>query len=72
MRLVIDTRESRFRVAGAVRPRRDPKDREAQARSKDGRPIWTIRLTAMEPERGTAETIWVEVAGDEPKVTLVV
>jgi len=29
-----------------------------------------VRLTAIEAERETAETIWVEVAGDEPKLTL--
>jgi hypothetical protein len=29
-----------------------------------------VRLTAIEADRGTAETIWVEVVGDEPKVTL--
>jgi hypothetical protein len=28
-----------------------------------------VRLDAIEPERETKETIWVEVAGDEPKLT---
>jgi hypothetical protein len=47
-----------------------PKNREAQARTPDGAPVWVVRLTAIEADRGTAETIWVEVVGDEPKVTL--
>jgi hypothetical protein len=28
-----------------------------------------VRLDAIEPERETKETIWVEVAGNEPKLT---
>jgi hypothetical protein len=70
MRLKIDTSEVRFRVAGTPKPRKDFKDKDKQAMTPDGRPIWTIRLTAIEAERDTAETIWVEVAGDEPKMTL--
>ena len=31
---------------------------------QDGRPIWTVRLDAVDPQRETKETIWVEVAGD--------
>jgi len=69
MRLLIDTSSNQFRVAGAVRPRPDFKDKERQAMSRDGRPIWTVRLDAIDAERETKETIWVEVAGDEPKLT---
>jgi hypothetical protein len=70
MRLKIDTSEVKFRVAGTAKPKKDPKNREAQARTPDGAPVWVVRLTAIEADRGTAETIWVEVVGDEPKVTL--
>ena len=32
-------------------------------------PVWTVRLDAIEPEREARETIWVEVAGDQPRLT---
>jgi len=69
MRLLIDTGDIQFRVAGAARPRPDFKDKDRQATSRDGRPIWTVRLDAIDAGRETKETIWVEVAGDEPKLT---
>jgi hypothetical protein len=69
MRLLINTSGIQFRVAGAARPRPDFKDKERQATSRDGQPIWTVRLDAIDAERETKETIWVEVAGDEPKLT---
>ncbi len=69
MRLEIKTDGTQFRVAGMPRPRPDFKDKDQQATSKDGRPIWTLRLDAIDTERETKETIWVEVAGDEPKLT---
>jgi hypothetical protein len=69
MRLLIDTGSIQFRVAGAVKPRPDYKDKEKQATTRDGRLIWTVRLDAIDAERETKETIWVEVAGDEPKLT---
>ena len=31
--------------------------------------LWTVRLDAVDNERQTKESIWVEVAGDEPKLT---
>ena len=70
MLLRLETNQVKFRVAGTAKPKKDPKNREAQARTLDGAPVWIVRLTAIEADRGTAETIWVEVAGDEPKVTL--
>src|SRR5215472_15588866 len=70
MRLKIDTSEVKFRVAGTAKPKQDPKNREAQYRTPDGAPVWVVRLTAIETDRETAETIWVEVVGDEPKLTL--
>jgi len=70
MRLLIDTSGIQFRVAGAAKPRPDFKDKERQATSRDGQPIWQLRLDAIDNERETKETIWVEVAGDEPKMTV--
>jgi len=69
MRLLIDTSGVQFRVCGAAKPRPDFKDKDRQATTRDGAPIWTVRLDAIEPDRETKETIWVEVAGDEPKLT---
>src|SRR5215471_13036996 len=69
MRLEIKTDGTLFRVASAVKPRMDYKDKDRQAKDRDGRPIWTVSLDAIDAERKTKETIWVEVAGDEPKLT---
>ena len=69
MRLKIDTAGVQFRVAGTPKPRKDYRDKDKQATTQDGRPIWTVRLDAIEADREAKETIWVEVAGDEPKVT---
>ncbi len=69
MRLEIKTDGTQFRVAGVARPRMDYKDKDRQAKDRDGRPIWTVRLDAIDAARETKETIWVEVAGDEPKLT---
>ena len=57
----------RFRVAGTARPKQVKGE---QARTPDGAPVWTVRLTAIEDDRNRTETIWVEVAGEEPKLTL--
>jgi hypothetical protein len=69
MRLLIDTSTVQFRVAGMPQARPDYKDKQQQARMQDGRLIWTVRLDAIDTERETKETIWVEVAGEQPKVT---
>jgi len=69
MRLLIDTSGVQFNVAGPVKARPDFKDKDQQARDRDGRPIWTVRLEATDHQAQSKETIWVEVAGDEPKVT---
>ena len=69
MQLLIDTSKVQFRVSGPVKPRPDFKDKDRQAATRDGEPIWTVRLDAIEPERETKETIWVEVAGEQPTVT---
>lgn len=65
MRLKIDTSEVKFRVAGTVK-RKQVKGEDAT--TPDGRPVWTVRLDAIESDRETKETIRVEVAGDEPKL----
>jgi hypothetical protein len=44
MRLLIDTRNVQFRVTGAAQPRMDYKDKDRQAKDRDGRLIWTVRL----------------------------
>ena len=69
MQLLINTSGVQFRVAGMPRPRPDYKDKDRQAVNRDGQPIWTLRLDAIDTTRETKETIWVEVAGDEPKLT---
>ena len=69
MRIEIITDGYQFRVAGTAKPRPDFKDKTRQATTRDGVPIWTVRLDAIDAERETRETIWVEVAGDEPKLT---
>ena len=69
MRLKIDTDGVQFRVASPAKPKQDYKDKERQATTRDGEPIWTVRLDAIEPEREARETIWVEVAGEQPGLT---
>ena len=72
MRLLIDTKGVQFRVAGVAKPRPDYRDKDKQARTSEAdgsRPIWTVRLDAVDAVRETKETIFVEVAGDEPKLT---
>ena len=69
MRLLIDTSSIQFRVAGMPKERPDFKDKERQATTREGQPIWTVRLDAIDTVRETKETIWVEVAGNEPKLT---
>ena len=71
MRLLNQTSGIQFRVAGPAKPRPDYKDKERQAKtSRDGQPIWTVRLDVIDNERETKETIWVKVAGDEPQADL--
>jgi hypothetical protein len=67
MLLKIDTSGVRFRVAGTARAKQVKGE---QARTQDGAPVWSVRLTAIEDDRERTETIWVEVAGEEPKLTL--
>jgi len=69
MRLLLDTSAVQFRVAGMPKERPDFKDKDKQATNRDGLLIWTLRLDAIDNGRETKETIWVEVAGDEPKLT---
>jgi hypothetical protein len=70
MRLRIDTSQVRFRVAGMPRPRPDFRDKSRQATTPDGRPIWSVRLAAVDAAAGSVETIWVEVTGPEPELVL--
>jgi hypothetical protein len=63
MLLTIKTDGVRFRAAG--RPwRKQVKGQDAVTR--DGRPVWKVKLHAIDDARETTEDIWVEIAGDEP------
>jgi hypothetical protein len=66
MRLRIDTSNVRFRVAGLARPRNESRDSVVQKKTPDGRLIWNVRLNAFDTTASTTETIFVEVAGDQP------
>jgi hypothetical protein len=70
MRLRIDTSEVKFRVAAMPAPKQESRENKTQRKTPDGRLIWTVRLTAIDTGSNRTETIWVEVAGDEPKLTL--
>jgi hypothetical protein len=69
MRTKIDTSGVQFEVAATAKAKKDYRDQARQATTLDGRPVWTVRLIATDTVRETKETIWVEVAGDEPKLT---
>ena len=69
MRTKIDTSGIQFQVAATAKAKQDYRDKARQATTLDGRPVWTVRLTATDTVHETNETIWVEVAGDEPKLT---
>ena len=69
MRLELKTDGVQFRVAGPAKAKQDYKDKERQATTRDGEPIWTVRLDAIDHDRETKETIWVEVAGEQPRLT---
>lgn len=69
MRLLVKTDGVQFRVASAAKPKQDYNDKAKQATTKDGRKIWTLRIDAIEPDRAARETLWVEVAGEQPEVT---
>ena len=73
MRLKIDITTVKFRVAGTARPRPISKNdsRQKTTLASDGsRPIWSVRLSAIDTEAGTTEQIFVDVAGDMPQLTV--
>ncbi len=70
MRIKLDMTDVRFRVAAMPQPKAKSRTDQAQKMTPDGRPVWTVRLTAIDTGANSSETIWVEVAGDEPKLTL--
>ena len=70
MRLRIDTSENKFRVAALAQPRARSRTDQTQKTTPDGQPIWSMRLTAIDTGSNSSETIWVEVAGEEPRLTL--
>ena len=63
MLLTIKTDGLRFRAAGRAW-RKQVKGQDAVTR--DGRPVWKVKLHAIDDARETTEDIWVEIAGDEP------
>jgi hypothetical protein len=73
MRLRIDTSTVKFRVAGTARPRQvsrnDPTQKTTPA-SDGRRPIWTVRLLAIDTEIGTTEQLFVDVAGEMPQLVV--
>lgn len=61
----------RFRVAGLAQPRMESKESKVQKRvGEDKRPVWTVRLIAIDGRAASMETIWVEVTGAEPQLAL--
>ena len=70
MRLRIDTSENKFRVAALAQPRARSRTDQTQKTTPDGRPIWAVRLIPIDADSNSSETVWVEVARDEPKLTL--
>lgn len=71
MRNRIVTECVEFRVAGPARPRMISKTDQRQKTTPDSdgrRPIWTVRLSAFDRETNSTQMIFVEVAGEEPKV----
>jgi hypothetical protein len=72
MRNRIDISAVKFRVMG-VGPRqvsRNDKTQKTTPASDGRRPIWTVRLLAVDTESNTTEQIFVEVAGDMPQLTV--
>jgi hypothetical protein len=72
MRNKIDTSTVKFRVAG-VGPRqvsRNDKTQKTTPASDGRRPIWTVRLLAIDTETNSTEQIFVEVAGDMPQLVV--
>jgi hypothetical protein len=69
MRLLIDTSSIQFRVSSAARPRPDFKDKERQATSRDGQPIWTVRLDAIDAERETCRLTPAPAPARTPSTT---
>ena len=70
MRRRIDIAEVKFRVAATARPAARSRADQTQKTTPDGQLIWSVRLTAIDTGINSSETIWVEVAGEEPKLTL--
>ena len=70
MRLRTDTSEVKFRVAAMPLPRAKSRADQTQKTTPDGQPVWAVRLTAIDTGGNRSETIWVEVAGEEPRLTL--
>ena len=68
MRRRIDMTGLEFRVGGRPLPRRVSRQNQTQRTTRDGRPVWVVKLSAYDEGvgEGTTEEIWVELAGEEP------
>ena len=70
MKLRIDISLVKFRVAALPQPRTVSRADQTQKKMPDGQPIWVVRLTAIDTGANSTESIWVEVAGEQPRLTL--
>ena len=71
MRRRIDTSGIEFRVAAMPLARTVSRQDKTQKVTRDGRPVWVVKLTAFDPgvgPHGSTEQIWVEIAGPEPSL----
>ena len=71
MRRRIDTSGIEFRVAAMPLARTVSRQDKTQKVTRDGRPVWVVKLTAFDPgvgPHGSTEQIWVEIAGAEPSL----
>jgi hypothetical protein len=58
-----------FRAAGAASPKRDFRDKERQATTRDDLPIWLVPLSAYDTVAGRTDKIWVQMVGGKPELT---
>ena len=71
MRLRIDASGVQFRAGGPAKPKQDYRDKTKQADDAGRAPDLGRAADRFDTstEHGSSESIWVEVAGDEPKLT---
>jgi hypothetical protein len=67
MRLYVDTSKVTFMVNKPSEPKND-QDGKQRHRKEDGRPMWTVQVTALDETGG--EVIAITVAGEKPEFTV--